>query len=228
MAADSGPVEKRTVSKRALTSTRVEIPGHAGVLEGALDRDERDAPAAVAVVCHPHPQQQGTMQNKIVTTLARTFAHLGATAVRFNFRGVGGSAGHYDGGDGERADALAVVAWSREQWPGRPLYLAGFSFGAAVALAIAAGVAPRGLVTVAPPLGRLPAGFQPPSCPWLLIHGAADEVVLAEPVITWCGTLAQPPQVVLLDGVGHFFHGRLGTLAESVTDFFGGDFGVPA
>jgi alpha-beta hydrolase superfamily lysophospholipase len=118
------------------------------VLEGAIDACADEA-AAVAVICHPHPQQQGTMQNKVVTTLARTFAHLGAAAVRFNFRGVGGSAGAFDGADGERDDALAAVAWSRERWPGRRLYLGGFSFGAAVALAIAARVKPSGLVTAA-------------------------------------------------------------------------------
>jgi alpha/beta superfamily hydrolase len=196
------------------------------VLEGAIDASS-DA-AAVAVICHPHPQQQGTMQNKVVTTVARAFAHLGATAVRFNFRGVGGSAGFFDGADGERNDALAVVAWSRERWPGRRLYLGGFSFGAAVALAIASRVAPSGLVTVAPPISRLPEGLVPPACPWLLVHGGADEVVPAEPVVAWSATLAVPPRLVLLDGVGHFFHGRLGMLGDSVTEFFAADFGGTA
>ena len=213
--------------KKIVTSTGVTIPGPTGVLEGAIDASS-DAAAAVAVICHPHPQQQGTMQNKVVTTVARAFAHLGATPVRFNFRGVGGSAGFFDGADGERNDALAVVAWSRERWPGRRLYLAGFSFGAAVALAIASRVAPSGLVTVAPPVSRLPASFAPPACPWLLVHGGADEVVPAEPVVAWSATLAMPPRLVLLDGVGHFFHGRLGTLGDSVTEFFAADFGGTA
>jgi alpha/beta superfamily hydrolase len=161
------------------------------------------------------------MQNKVVTTLARTFANLGATAVRFNFRGVGGSIGSYDGGNGERDDALAAVAWCRARWPGQPLYLAGFSFGAAVALTIASRVAPQGLVTVAPPIDRLPADFVAPTCPWLLIHGTADEVVPAEPVTSWCASLATPPHMVLPEGVGHFFHGRLNVLSEALMDFFG-------
>jgi len=194
-----------------------------GVLEAAVDTSAAVA-AAVAVICHPHPQQQGTMQNKVVTTVARAFTHLGATAVRFNFRGVGGSAGAYAGGDGERDDALAVVAWSRTRWPGRRLYLGGFSFGAAVALAIAARVAPSGLMTVAPPIDWLPTDFVPPVCPWLLVHGSADDVVRADPVVSWCAKLASPPRIVLLDGVGHFFHGSLPALGDSVADFFGPDF----
>ena len=213
--------------KRIVTSAGVTIPGPTGVLEAAIDACVDEA-LAVAVICHPHPQQQGTMQNKVVTTVARAFAHLGAAAVRFNFRGVGGSAGFYDGADGERDDALAAVAWSRERWPGRRLYLGGFSFGAAVALAIASRVAPSGLVTVAPPIGRLPAAFVPPLCPWLLVHGGADDVVPAEPVVAWSAALAMPPRLVLLDGVGHFFHGRLGTLGDAVTEFFAADFSVSA
>jgi alpha/beta superfamily hydrolase len=164
------------------------------------------------------------MRNKIVTTLARAFAHLGATSVRFNFRGVGASTGAYDGGEGERLDAFAAVTWSRERWPGQPLYLGGFSFGAAVALAIAARVAPQGLVTVAPPIGRLPEAFEAPTCPWLLLHGTDDDVVPADPVIAWCAKLAAPPKVELFDDAGHFFHGRLGPLAKSVTDFFAPSF----
>lgn len=211
------------MAKRHIVSTSVSIPGPSGVLEGTVDTSA-DAAAAVAVICHPHPQQQGTMQNKVVTTVARAFAHLGATAVRFNFRGVGGSAGAYADGEGERDDVLAVVAWSRERWPRQRLYLGGFSFGGAVALAVASRVAPAGLVTVAPPIDRLPADFVPPDCPWLLVHGSADDVVPAAAVVAWCGALKSPPRVVLLDGVGHYFHGSLVVLGDSVADFFGSDF----
>ena len=201
----------------------IEIDGPAGVLEAVIDASVAPTVAS-AVLCHPHPLQQGTMTNKVVTTLARSFARLGADAVRFNFRGVGGSAGSYADGIGEREDALAVVAWARERWPGRPLYLGGFSFGAAVATAIAARVAPAGLVTVAPPIDRLPADFAPPVCPWLLIHGGADDVVPAAPVLEWSSTLPVAPRVVVLPGVGHFFHGRLAALTEGVNSTFGADF----
>jgi alpha/beta superfamily hydrolase len=215
------------MTRRTMTSTSVEIPGPAGRLEARLD-DTGHGTTAVAVICHPHPQQHGTMQNKVVTTLARAFANLSATAVRFNFRGVGVSGGAYAHGEGERDDALAVVAWTRSRWPRLPLYLGGFSFGAAVALAIAARVAPRGIVTVAPPVGRLPSNFEPPACPWLLVHGASDDVVPMGPVIAWATALAAPPRVVQFPGVGHFFHGRLNALSEAVTNFFAADFAARA
>jgi alpha/beta superfamily hydrolase len=204
-------------------SETAEIPGPAGVLEAAIDMSARPAVAA-AVICHPHPLQQGTMSNKVVTTVARAFTRLGADAVRFNFRGVGRSAGAYADGIGERDDALAVVAWCRERWPDRALYLAGFSFGGAVAAAIAARVAPAGLVTVAPAVDRLQRGFESPACPWLLIHGDADDVVPPGPVLEWCATLPAPPRVVLMPDAGHFFHGRLPDLAKAVVETFGADF----
>jgi alpha/beta superfamily hydrolase len=215
------------VTKRVVTSTAVDIPGPAGRLEGAIDT-AGGAAAALAVVCHPHPLHQGTMQNKVVTTVARAFAHLGATVVRFNFRGVGASAGEYAEGAGEREDAAAVADWARVQWPGVPLYLGGFSFGAAVALGVASRVGPLGLVTVAPPVTWLPAGFAAPKCPWLLVHGTADDVVPAAPVVEWCKALESPPRIELLEGVGHYFHGNLAALEGAVTAFFAADFGTGA
>jgi alpha/beta superfamily hydrolase len=212
--------------KRAVTSIPAEIAGPAGRIEAVLD-DVGAPAAAVAVICHPHPLQLGTMQNKVVTTLARTFANLGAVAVRFNFRGVGASAGAYANGEGEREDVLAVVAWSRARWPHLRVYLGGFSFGAAMALGVAARAAPHGLVTVAPPVTRfMPADFQPPQCPWLLVHGSADDVVEPKPVIEWANALPRPPHVALVDGVGHYFHGHLNALGNAVTEFFGPDFGL--
>lgn len=210
---------------RTAAAASIAIDGPAGVLEAAIDPSAGPA-VATAVICHPHPLVQGTMSNKVVTTLARAFARLGADAVRFNFRGVGSSAGSYADGAGEREDALAVIAWCRARWPGRRLYLGGFSFGAAIAAAIAARAAPAGLVTVAPPIDKLPAGFVAPACPWLLVHGEADDVVPARPVLDWCATLAAPPRVVLLPGVGHYFHGHLPALTQAVNDAFGADFGA--
>ena len=209
--------------RRVGTARSIDIPGPAGMLESLID-DPQDQPQAIAVLCHPHPLQQGTMHNKVVSTLARAFSRLGATAVRFNFRGVGRSAGSYADGVGERADALAVVQWGREQRPGLPLYLGGFSFGAMVAMTIADAAGPRGLVTVAPPVKRLPSDFAEPVCPWLLVQGDRDEVVDPSAVIDWTKTLKSPPTIELSSGVGHFFHGELGALGDRVTKFFGGDF----
>jgi len=211
------------VTKPVVTSRTAAVPGPAGMLEVVVDSIGA-APSAIAVICHPHPLQQGTMQNKVVTTLARAFAQLGAYAVRFNFRGVGGSQGSYAEGVGECADAAAVAAWSRAQWQGLRLYLGGFSFGAGVALTIAAEVRPYGLVTVAPPVDRLPGSFVAPGCPWLLVHGTADDVVPVAATEEWLATLAAPPRFVRLEGVGHFFHGQLRVLEDAVSSFFAADF----
>ncbi|HEU4619534.1 MAG TPA: alpha/beta fold hydrolase, partial [Gammaproteobacteria bacterium] len=158
------------------------IAGPVGALEARIDAPTGPAVAA-AVVCHPHPLHGGTLHNKVAYTLAKAFTRLGAAAVRFNFRGVGASEGRHADGAGELDDALAVVEWTRREWPGAPLYLGGFSFGADVALraAVALGAEtdrnPVGLVTVALPVGRVPADFPAPRCPWLVIHGDRDEVV---------------------------------------------------
>jgi alpha/beta superfamily hydrolase len=203
-----------------MTASRFAVPGPVGPLEAALEKP-RGGLVAAAVICHPHPLHQGTMDNKVVTTLARAFARLGAAALRFNFRGVGASPGVYDHGIGEREDAVAAVEWCRAQFPGVPLYLGGFSFGGATALAIARRVAPDGLVAVAPAVGRLPEDFAAPECPWMLIQGGADDVVPATEVLGWAKVQSPPPHVVELPGVGHFFHGQLTALTEAVTGFFG-------
>ncbi|MFU8896783.1 MAG: alpha/beta hydrolase [Gammaproteobacteria bacterium] len=177
-------------------------------------------PPALAVVCHPHPLYQGTMRNKVVHTLARAANRLGAPAVRFNFRGVGASGGAWDEGRGETADALAVIEWARARWPGAPLWLAGFSFGAYVALHAAAVARPAALVTVAPPVGRLPVADTPePAGPWLIVQGAADELLDHEAVLAWARARPAAPRVALMPATSHFFHGRLAELQQQVQDF---------
>jgi alpha/beta superfamily hydrolase len=213
--------------RRVVRSEAVVLPGPAGRLEAAIDSAGTPA-RALAVVCHPHPLQQGTMQNKVVTTTARAFVQLGAHVLRFNFRGVGASEGRYADGVGERADALAAIAWSRERWPGLDLYLGGFSFGAAIALAVSAEARPRGLVTIAPPLDRLPADVVPPACPWLLIHGVADDVVPFAATEARLDAFSVRPQVLAMKEAGHFFHGRLLEVDEAITSFFGPMLGAAA
>jgi alpha/beta superfamily hydrolase len=206
----------------------VQIQGPAGVLESLVeDPAAGTVPAACLVACHPHPLHGGTMHNKVVATLARTANDLGMPALRFNFRGVGGSAGSLDDGRGEVQDALAAVAFARARWPGAALWLAGFSFGGHVALKAStdprAGEVAR-LLTVAPALMRYYGGpdeVVPPVCPWLVVQGDADEVIDAPTVIDWCGRIRPAPQLEVLPGVGHFFHGQLNVLKDMAARFLG-------
>ncbi len=195
---------------------RVTVSGPAGSIEAAVDGAPGGA-GRFAVVCHPHPLFGGTMDNKVVTTLSRAMREAGIPAVRFNFRGVGGSEGAYDEGRGETADALAVAAWSAERWPGcRPVF-AGFSFGAYVALRLAQQIEPDRLVTVAPPVSRFDfAPLDVPRCPWLVVQGDADELVDPRAVIDWVGRLNPRPQLEVMPGTGHFFHGKLPELRAAV------------
>ena len=199
-------------------SERLFIEGQAGALQ-AIVEETAVAGSSYAIVCHPHPLFGGTMDNKVVTTVARALHETGIPTVRFNFRGVGASAGAYDQGVGETADADAVAAWGALRWPGRDLVVAGFSFGAYVALRLAQQRVPRHLITVAPALELFDAfGMSAPRCPWLVVQGDADDVVDPAAVISWVNGLEPKPRLVVLPGVGHFFHGRLRELRDAVVD----------
>lgn len=207
---------------------RVTIAGPAGEIEALVEMPADDRTAADAacarfgVICHPHPLYGGTLDNKVVYTLARACVELGVPAIRFNFRGVGGSSGHYDEGRGESADVLAVIAYGRERWPGASLWLAGFSFGGAVALRAAAQARPHALIAVAPGITRVAMeGVGSPSCPWLIVQGDADDVIEPSAVLEWARRQSMPPAVRLLPGAGHFFHGRLHELRQVVLEFLG-------
>jgi uncharacterized protein len=186
--------------------------GPAGSIETAIDEPHAGAaPRGVAVLCHPHPQHGGTMDNKVVQTLARAFVQLGYRAVRFNFRGIGASAGGWDEGRGEVDDALAVIAAHRGA--GLPLVLAGFSFGGYVASTAAArseGV--ERLVLIAPAVVNFPVA--PVSQQTLVIHGEADDVVPLAACFDWARPQAVP--VTVIPGAGHFFHGQLPLLKQLI------------
>lgn len=193
---------------------RRSLAGPAGDLVCALDAPEGTA-RGLAVICHPHPQHGGTLDNKVVATLARAFVQRGWRSARFNFRGVGGSGGAWDEGRGEIDDALAVVAALRGA--GEPLALAGFSFGAYVASHVASAARPEQLVLVGPAtqnftVAPVPAGT-------LVIHGEADEVVPLASTLDWARPQAQP--VVVVPGGGHFFHGQLPLLKSLVLRHLG-------
>lgn len=164
------------------------------------------------------------MQNKVVHTLCRSLNELRAATLRFNFRGVGGSEGHYAEGHGETDDAIAACNWLVARYPAAALWLAGFSFGAMVACHAAVTIRPARLISVAPPAARtrqLLAGRHP-SVPWLLIQGDADGVVSADGVIAWAGEFSPAPTLVVLPGVDHFFHGSLTLLRDTVIDWVRG------
>ena len=199
---------------------RETIAGPVGAIDCAID-EPAGALRGVVVLCHPHPQFGGTMDNKVVQTLARAFLQLGYRAVRFNFRGVGGSAGAWDEGRGEIADALAVIAAQRAAAPGLPLALGGFSFGGYVAAQAAARLADdplqpapvERLVLVGPATSRftMPATVAPDT---VVIHGEADDVVPLAAILEWARPQVLP--VIVLPGVGHFFHGQLTRLKDQV------------
>jgi hypothetical protein len=197
-----------------------EFQGPAGRIEGLLD-DPETLPAAVAVVCHPHPLQGGAMQNKVAYMLARAFNDMGAVSLRFNFRGVGRSAGRFDHGIGETDDALAAVDWLMARHPGLPLWLGGFSFGSYVALRAQSRRPAARLVTVAPAVERFDTkDMVLPTCPWVLVQGDADDVVSPDAVLAWARALKSPPRIEVMAGAGHFFHGRLNELREAVAAAF--------
>jgi alpha/beta superfamily hydrolase len=200
---------------------RVSLPGPAGEIEARVEIPQGvTLRAAFGVVCHPHPLFGGTLDNKVVYTVARSFHDLGVPTIRFNFRGVGKSHGSYADGVGETEDALAVIAAGHEKWPGAALWLAGFSFGGAVALRAAASSAPERLVLVAPAVKRVPVeGVAAPACPWLIVQGDADDTVPHQEVLDWAAQQPLAPKIALLPGVGHFFHGQLPELREAISDF---------
>jgi uncharacterized protein len=201
----------------AHTETRL-MPGAAGPIEIAVDRPGTALPhQGVAVIAHPHPLFGGTLHNKVVQTLARAHVQRGWTAVRFNFRGVGQSAGLHDGGVAETDDLLAVVS---QLAPSGPLALAGFSFGAYVTARAVSALAGRSLSSVVL-VGTAASRFEVPALPeelharTVVLHGECDDTVPLAAALDWARPQALP--VTVIPGVEHFFHGRL-PLLKSLVD----------
>lgn len=196
------------------------IEGPAGQLQAIVETPAGGAAAGVAVVCHPHPLHGGTMHNKVAHTLARAFNDAGLAAVRFNYRGVESSDGAYDDGIGEMADALAVIDWARTRFSVASVWLGGFSFGAAVSARASMHAEPVGLVSIAPPVSRFADEMtSQPRCPWLIVHGDEDELVPVDETVDWANSLEPGPELLIMEGADHFFHGRLVELREHVVSF---------
>jgi alpha/beta superfamily hydrolase len=197
------------------TAERHLIDGPAGPLEVLLNLPE--APRGIALCAHPHPQQGGTLDNKVVQTLAKTFFLMDYIAVRFNFRGVGESAGTFDEGIGETDDALAALEFANGRHPmSVPPVLAGFSFGSFVMTRLARRVDPERLVLVGPAVKRF--AVEPVAADTIVIHGEEDDVVPLADVFEW----ARPQQlpVIVLPGTGNLFHGRLLQHQQVVTSLW--------
>jgi len=192
------------------------INGPVGKLQAIVEEPENTPYQHCAVLCHLHPLHGGTMTNKIIHTLARTFNECGVPTVRFNYRGVGESEGSYDEGRGETDDAVAVIRWAQQRWNNAPLWLAGASFGSGVALRAAQRVTTERMIMIAPAVAREVPLENLPTCPWLIVQGDADEVVPAEMVSSWVNRLSPQPELIVLPGVGHYFHGKLGELRGTV------------
>ncbi|MDR7091806.1 alpha/beta hydrolase [Cellvibrio fibrivorans] len=199
------------------------ISGPVGQLQAAIHQGDREgfftARHLLVIVCHPHPVHGGTMDNKVVTTLMRTYRDLGIHVLRFNFRGVGKSEGSFDNAVGEVDDLLAVIAWAKQQLPQSPLLLAGFSFGSSIAAQASYQVdGLQHLTLVAPPVERYPYDRegQFPS-PLAVIQGDKDERVIAEGVYQWVATLQSPAELLRYPEAGHFFHGYLTQIKNDLT-----------
>jgi alpha/beta superfamily hydrolase len=201
------------------------LDGPAGKLEAISDiATPADARRGVAVICHPHPLQGGTMHNKVVTMAERALRESGLDTVRFNFRGTGSSQGEYDDGHGEGDDLAAVVAWVRHVRPDDAMWLAGFSFGSYVSISNAVRLRADALISIAPPVGRWKfEEIALPTCPWLIVQGEADEIVEPQAVFDWVDTLERKPELVRMPDTSHFFHRRLmdlrGAIKHAVHDW---------
>ncbi|MFU8813921.1 MAG: alpha/beta hydrolase [Pseudomonadales bacterium] len=199
----------------------MEITGPAG----RIDADYQAAsatPIAQAVLCHPHPQYGGNMHDAVLDCAATVLLDAGVGVLRFNFRGVGRSAGSYDGGRGELDDLLAAVAWLQQAYPNQPLWLGGYSFGAHVAwqasaaasaAAAAAAAAPQRVLLLAPPIGAMPFPAHQPHCRVDVFAGDSDQFIDQPRLAAWAEA-----DVHLIPGADHFFTGKTAALAEQIRE----------
>ncbi len=198
----------------AARGERALIDGPAGPIETLIEAPAE--PRGIALVCHPHPLFGGTLENKVVYTLAKALRELGCVSLRPNFRGVGASAGSHDEGEGETLDMLAVLDYAAARWGDRPVVLAGYSFGAYVQARLARRLAERGrpaarLILVGTAAGfasgarRYDTGAVPPDT--IVIHGEKDTTVPLANVLDWARTIELP--VTVVPDADHFFHRKL-------------------
>jgi uncharacterized protein len=215
------PAAPRLHGAHASTSSRlreVTLEGPAGALEGLLqERDPRDH-ALAAVVCHPHPLYGGTLHNKVVHRIASVLHELGASVLRFNFRGVAGSAGTHDQGVGELEDARAALRWMEGRHPGSRLWVAGFSFGSWVAARLVASEPQvERVILVAPPVGTSDfSAMRTSATPKLVIQGTHDDLCPMALLEAEFPNWADPKTLIRVEGATHFFDRRLVQLGDAI------------
>ena len=194
------------------TTEREIIDGPAGALELVVNAPTAPV-AGIALIAHPLPTEGGTLDNKVVYTLAKTFFSLGYASIRFNFRGVGASVGTFDEGSGETDDALAALGYAKRRFGNaEPVVLAGFSFGSFVQTRVAHRVSAERMVLIAPAVNRFPTERVPPET--IVVHGEEDDIVPLADVLGWARPQELP--IMVFPGCGHFFHGRLPQLQRVV------------
>ena len=198
-----------------------EIQGPAGRLEAILE-EPPDVRAAV-VFAHPHPQYGGTMHTKVVYQGAKAFARIGCAVLRFNFRGVGTSEGAWDDGRGEMADFRAALDVMRSRYPDVPLWVAGMSFGAWIALTAGANDdRVTTLVGVAPPLSRYYFEKTKTSAkPKFFIQGERDEICPLKEMYSFYSQCRDPKELVVIDAADHLFDGKVLEVGDAIEDLLG-------
>lgn len=203
---------------KSLQEQSIFIEGPCGPIEALLYVPSQPFDK-VAVICHPHPLYGGTMNNKVVHILAKTFQELNTATIKFNFRGVGKSAGHYANGEGEMDDLISVINWVKNEYPDCSLSLAGFSFGTYIALKTAPRYKIEHLILVAPPVENFPFNtLSIPKCPLIIVQGDKDEIVAPQKVFDWINTLSPKPTLIRMAEATHFFHGHLGELKKKLLE----------
>jgi uncharacterized protein len=194
------------------------LPGPAGDLETLWSVPNQSSNQSIlGLICHPHPLYGGSMHHKVVFTVAKAFKSLNLISVRFNFRGVGASAGYYTNGSGEQEDVLFLLAQLKKQYPTKQVVLVGFSFGGFVAMEASAQWFVSKLILIAPPVERFNFTNQL-NCPCTIVQGDWDEIVDAGAVFAWIKTFSVQPELIVIKGASHFFHGMLPQLKACFID----------
>jgi alpha/beta superfamily hydrolase len=196
-----------------------EIAGPAGPLEALLDEPQGE-PRAVAVLGHPHPLHGGTMHTKALYQAAKAMPRIGVAVLRFNFRGVGRSAGTFDAGPGEQDDFRAAISFVHDRYPDLPIWAGGMSFGSWIAMTTGAEDARVSLLLgIAPPVDRYDFdALKTCTLPKFIIHGESDELISIKEIRKFYAQLPEPKELVTIEDANHLFEGKTSLVGEAVED----------